>query len=264
MGRFGIRGLAGRCPQGTALGALALGALVVCGCAARGAPWTIKCLELEGPNRLEQVEQIAETLKRTPGVHSRDVWFTDDPDGFARLYYGTYHRRTDPATGRRPIPPKMRQDLELIRRLAAGPGNYLFLRAMIARTPTPDVGNPAWVLTNAPGVYSLQVAVFEPTDDFQEHKRAAADFCEFLRKKGYEAYYYHTPACSTVTVGSFGAGAVIPQSGRLPVYSSEVVALQQEELLQYNLVNGAVVRPKTAEGVGGPIRSQLVEVPGRK
>ena len=117
------------------------------------------------------------------------------------------------------------------------------------------------------GGYSRPSSLFlggEPTDAFQEHKRAAAYFCEFLRKKGYEAYYYHTPPCSMVTVGSFGAGAVIPQSGQLPVYSAEVVALQQEELLRYNLVNGAIVRAKTTEGVGERIPSQLVEIPGRR
>ena len=76
-------------------------------------------------------EEIAEALRRTPGVKARDVWLTDDPDGFSRLYYGKYYRRTNPATGRRPMPPKMREDLELIRRLAAGPGKYLFVRAMV-------------------------------------------------------------------------------------------------------------------------------------
>jgi hypothetical protein len=129
--------------------------------------------------------------------------------------------------------------------------------------PTPDVGNPLWALTNAEGVYSLQVAVFEPTDSVWEYKKAAAEYCAVLRRKGYEAYYHHASACSMVTVGSFGPEVVIPQDRGPPRYSAEVLALQQEELLKYNRVNGGIMRTKTAQGASVPVPSRLVEIPGR-
>ena len=240
----------------------ALGLVNVCACATGGAPWTIRCLELQGPNRTQHIEQIAETLRNTSGIKAGEVFTTDDRDGFARLYYGTYHRRTDPDTGKRSLPTRLRRDLRLIKELGTGPGEYYFMKAMVVRMPTPDVGNPAWDLANLDGVYTLQVGVFEPTDEFFEYKQAAAEFCALLRRKGYEAYYYHTNASSTVTVGSFGAEAVIPNPRGLPSYSAEVLALQQQdELLKYNLLNGQIYRARTDEGAMVRVPSRLVRIP---
>ena len=248
-----------------AVTALALGLVNVCACATGGAPWTIRCLELQGPHRNRHIDQIAETLRSTPGIKPNEVFTTDDRDGFARLYYGTYHRRTDPKTGKRSVPARLRKDLRLIKELGTGPGEYYFMKAMVVRMPTPDVGNPEWDLAKVDGVYTLQVGVFEPTDEFFAYKQAAAEFCALLRRKGYEAYYYHTNATSTVTVGSFGAEAVIPNPGRLPSYSAEVLALQQQdELLRYNLLNGAIYRARTDEGTMVRVPSRLVRIPQKE
>ena len=228
----------------------------------KGAPWTIRCLEIQGPNRQEHIAQVAETLRNTPGIRAKDVFTTDDRDGFARLYYGTYFRRTDPKTGRRSIPRKLEKDLKLIKELGTGPGEYYFLRALTVRMPTPNVGNPDWDLAKVDDAYTLQVGVFEPTDEFWEYKQAAAQFCELLREKGYEAYYYHTDSASVVTVGTFGAGAVIPNPRGLPSYSGEVLALQrQDELLRYNRLNGAIYRAQTDQGTMQRVPSRLVRIP---
>lgn len=231
------------------------------GCASKGAPWTIRCLELQGPNHVQRMEQIAETLKRTPGIRPGDIRYTDDPDGFSRLYYGTYRRRTDPETGKRNIPKRAGDDLVLLKQLGVDSGKRFFVQAMLVPMPTADVGDPRWALKDAEGVYSLQVAVFEPTDDFWECKKAAAEYCAMLRKKGYEAYYHHAPASSMVTVGSFGPEAVIEQPRGLPRYSAKVMALQREELLKYNLVNYGIMRVKTESGERVPVPSRLVKIP---
>jgi hypothetical protein len=208
------------------------------------------------------LEQIAETLRNTRGIRPQDVFITNNRDGFARLYYGTYFRRTDPKTGKRSVPRKLEKDLKLIKELGTSPGEYYFLKAMIVRTPTPDAGNPDWDLAKAEGDYTLQVGVFEPTDEFWQYKQAAAEFCELLRNKGYEAYYYHTSSASMVTVGTFGADAVISRPRGLPSYSAEVLALQrQDELLQYNRLNGAVYRAQTDRGTMQRVRSRLVRIP---
>ena len=253
MSRFASRRIAVTLP--------ALGLVNVCACAT-GAPWTIRCLELQGPQRIRHIDQIAETLRNTPGINPGEVFTTDDRDGFSRLYYGTYHRRTDPETGKRSVPNRLRRDLRLLKELGTGPGEYYFMKAMVVRMPTPDVGNPEWDLANVDGIYTLQVGVFEPTDEFFEFKQAAAQFCALLRRKGYEAYYYHTSASSIVTVGSFGADAVIPNPRGLPSYSAEVLALQQQdELLKYNLLNGAIYRAQSDQGVMVRVLSRLVRVP---
>lgn len=227
----------------------------------KGTPWTIRCLELQGVYRVQQIEELAETLKRTPGIRSRDVFVGDDPDGYSRLYYGRYFCRANPRTGKRPLPRNMREDLDLIRQLGDGSGRRYFLQAMPVRMPTPDVGNPEWALANVPATYSLQVAVFEPTDNFWKYKEAAAQYCALLRENGYEAYHHHGSACSMVTVGSFGPEAVITKADGRTYYSEEVLALQRDKLLKYNLLNGAVYRVRSDTGEKVAVPSRLVKVP---
>ncbi len=247
--------------------------LMICGCAtggagsvaslfsSKGAPWTIQCLELQGPDCVQQVEEVAETLRRTSGIRPKDVFVKNDSHGPARLYYGTYFRRSDRGKGMRPIPAGMRRDMNLIRQLGDGSGQRYFGRAMPVRMPTPDVGNPDWALANVSANYSLQVAAFEPGGDFWQYKLAAAQYCALLRKKGYEAYYDHGRACSVVTIGAFGPEAVITRPNGRAFYSSEVLALQRNELFQYNLVNGAIMRVRIEGGESVPVPSRLVEIP---
>ncbi len=230
----------------------------------KGAPWTILCVQLQEHNRAEHaehIEQIAATLKRTPGIRAQEVFVRDGSDGSVGLYYGTYYRRTDPKTGRRAMPGPMRRDLDLLKQLGTDAGQRFFIQAMPVRMPTPDVGNPDWDLNKVNATYSLQVAVFEPNDDFWEFKQAAAQLCAFLRGKGYQAYYHHGPASSVVTVGAFGPQAVVTGSDGRTYYSPQVLALQREELLKYNLVNGAKIRVKDSEGGGVIVPSRLVEIP---
>jgi len=227
----------------------------------KGAPWTIQCLEIQGPARMQQIEPFAESLRRTTGVRPKDVFVRDEPDGFARLYYGTYYRRTDPKTRKRSTPPQLQMDMELIKQLSGESGQRYFLQALAVRMPMPNVGNPQWALSRATGVYSLQVAVFEPNDNFWEHKQAAAEYCEFLRKKGHEAYYHHAGALSMVTVGSFGKEAVVNMPQGLPMYSAAVLALQKDDLLKYNLLNGGVYYVRDGKGGRTAVPSRLVEIP---
>ena len=107
------------------------------------------------------------------------------------------------------------------------------------------------------------MGAFEPTDDFGQYKKAAAEFCALLRKQGYQAYYHHSIASSVVTVGGFGPEAVITRSDGLTYYSREVLALQREKLLQHNLLNGAILRVKDPQGKSVPVPSRLVEIPKR-
>ncbi len=231
-----------------------------------GAEWTLRCIERTGPSRQTQIAQLAETLKRTPGIRAAEVFVFSD-SGKTGLYYGRYRRATDFKTGRRDIPAQMRRDLNFIKQLGDGNGRRFFMAAMAARVPTPNAGNPAWDLNGATGMFTLQVAAFESADTFSEFKQAAAEFCEFLRNKGYEAYYHHADASSVVTVGTFGKDAFGPApkgKNYLIQYSTEVAKLQQDELLKYNHVNGGIVYVIGEDGSRSPVPSFLVEIPNQK
>lgn len=240
----------------------------------KGSPWTVLCLEMSGPTCMRDIEQFAETLRNTPAIRSKDVVVRDEADGVARLYYGNYRWPSAKGGKPAPMPEQMRNDLTMLRQLGDPAGRRYFLRAVPVRKPTPDVGNPDWALTRAKGVYTLQVAVFEPTDDFIDYKEAAAEYCKFLREKSYEAYYYHTNAASLVTVGAFGPDVVIkppPEVAQhefikkgtmvLPVYSGAILALQRDELLKYNLHNGGIRYTRKPNGDRVAELSQLVEIP---
>jgi len=227
---------------------------------AKGAPWTIRCAEQSGPARRTRIAQLATTLKRTPGIRAADVFVFGD-HGTTGLYYGRYRRATDRKTGKRNMPAQMRADLNLIKQLGDANGKRYFLTALPARVPTPNVGDPAWDLRNVASAYSLQVAVFEPSDDFWEWKQAAVNYCEFLRKKGFEAYYHHDSASSVVTVGQFGADAVVTKMDGRRYYSDQVGALQKNELLRYNFVNGGIMYVIDDDGTRNAVPSFLVEVP---
>ena len=228
----------------------------------KGVPWTILCLELTGEYGQDHIESIARTLRDTKGISPGDVIVSHDENGTSRLYHGRYLRRTDSKTRKRRIPKKLAADLKLIKELGTGPGQYLFIGATMVPYPVPDVGNPDWALAGVDAAYSLQVAVFEPTDDLWDFKSAAADYCAALRAKGFEAYYHHSRASSAVTVGAFGEDAVINQPQGLPLYSREVGALQQQdELLKYNRLNGSAYRARDDAGKMSLVPSRLVHIP---
>ena len=234
-----------------------------CQTTAKGTPWTIMCTELNGPHAEQLVSDMADSLRRTPGIRPDEVHYLRGTDGSVCLYYGTYHRRANPETGKRTMPRQLVRDLELIKSLGSGDRQYFFRQAMIMRQPFPNVGNPAWDLADAVGRYTLQVAVFEPTDDVPNYKQAAAEYCAELRRQGLPAYYHHGSACSMVTVGLFGEHAILRRGGQ-PTYSAEVLALQRNPLCQYNLLNGSPYRPIVGGQALAPVPSQLVLLPGQE
>ena len=236
----------------------------------RGPAWTILALELHGPTSSRDAKRFADTLKSTPGIRADEVFIHEEP-GASRLYYGTYGWPESKKGGRTPMPAQLRNDLAMLKQLGDSAGGRYFLRAMPIRMPTADVGNPDWALTNAKGLYTLQVGVFEPAGDFTEYKEAAAEFCKLLREQGHEAYYHHTDAASMVTVGAFGRDAIIqphhdkkaagPGVVAVPTYHPKIIAMQQQELLKHNLLNGGIQYVRKPDGTRVPIMSRLVEIP---
>ena len=112
------------------------------------------------------------------------------------------------------------------RKLAASK-NYLtpqkiriFARAHMVHIPGKDIGPPEWNLTSAPpqAVYTVQIAVFfnVPEENYFDRKAKAVRYCKRLREHKYEAYYYHGPSKSIVTIGSF------PETSLKTVYQTLV------------------------------------------
>ena len=236
-------------------------------------PWTILCLQLEGPGAESSAGEIAQVLRRTPEIDARKVRVESDRGG-ANIYYGTYDRRVDLRTGERSIPPKMAEELKLLKELADPDGRRYFLRARKVPLPSPDVGNPRWDLRLAEGVYTLQVAVYFNTDTMRRRKEAAAEKTRQLRAKGLEAYYYHGTTRSMVTVGSFGEDGLLDETGQVRYveiggerrqvahhFSKDVRELQKHPDCTYNLTNDDIWHERDDRGRSYPVRSRLVRIP---
>lgn len=225
----------------------------------KGAAWTILAAERQGPYAVRNTERLAQMLRQVEGIKKDEVVVSHDQDGASRIYYGTYYRKRDPETDKLLIPDALRRDMQVIKFLQTEDGVHHFALALKVPKPLPDVGDPAWALQRVEKPYTLQIAVFE-AGEVSNHKQAAADLCEQLRKQGYEAYYHHGIDASVVTVGSFDRDAVRVVEGRA-VYSHEVIELQSKEWFRYNITNG---RRLTVHKYGRqtPVSSQLMVVPG--
>ena len=104
--------------------------------------------------------------------------------------------------------------------------------------------------------YSLQIAVFDAGagGDFRDQ---AELYAKSLREKGEEAYFYHGPHRSMVTVGVFSAND-FEQGG---TYGARIRAVQ--ERFPYHTVNGEQISEQAnGEGDGNkrPHKSFVVHV----
>lgn len=232
----------------------------------KGAPWTLECLKFRGSYSESMATEYAKVLQMTEGVRADDVVVMARNAEEHTIYYGTYFRETDPETGRRSTPQAMVRDRQLIKSLAMmvdGTNKFPFLQTRAVRLPLPDVGPAEWRLDRVDAKYSLQVAAFEPTDEFWDYKEAAVAYCRLLRDRDYEAYFHHGGGASIVSVGAFGADALTFPSKGLPILNPRIRRMREEdELLRYTRLNGQIYSARSSDGSRMvKVESRLVEIP---
>lgn len=120
----------------------------------------------------------------------------------------------------------------------------------------------AWNLARYPRAYSLQIMYYDPAfgPDF---RKAAEEAVRVLREDGIEAYYYHGPHRSLVTVGLFSQEdfeqAPTPAGFLVEVPGPRIRQLQQQ--FPYSGANGRQLIQKFPDGSSEPLPSFLVRVP---
>jgi len=128
----------------------------------------------------------------------------------------------------------------------AGTGQSLLQRAAASETPQATAGrnhDDPLNLRRYPGMYSLQIAVYDK-DYGPNFRDAAEQAARTLRKQGQEAYYYHGPNRSMVTLGLFDYDTAFDSvPGRQDTYSQRVRALQEK--YPHNLLNGRTIIEKS-------------------
>lgn len=162
------------------------------------------------------------------------------------IAYGVYRGADDPQAQR---------DLVRLREMTIE-GSRPYAGAILA-PPTMEAAsgrNPAWDLARVraargrDALYTLQIGVYGHADGRQasaqeltEFRRKAEQAVGELRSQGDEAYYYHAPHRSTVTVGVFGPTDYDPLN--LPGFRSPSLA-RAWETHPYNLLNGQAIRER--------------------
>jgi hypothetical protein len=243
--------------------------------------WAVRCLALQGPNRFQMAKKYADALRQVSGLKPDLVRIFHETDESV-VYYGRYQRSYDARSQTESFRPDHLRDLELIRKLSLtipdpAAGSRIVWPFRLATMSTLPIGGstyPEWELTNAPGYYSLQVAVFYNTGQMRRRKYTAEQYCKLLRDQGEEAYYHHGTVNSSVCIGSFPKEAIQtfqeqdPLTGiirvRAKMVDERLLALQRK--FPFNLHNGhkfyeKLRDPQTGRTYRDPHASFAVEIP---
>ena len=169
-----------------------------------------------------------------------------------------------------PDDPRAAAELSRIRRVEIQ-GVQPFEQALLT-PPQPVPGsNPQYDLLNvhraygSQYAYTLQIGSYGRSDgrspseaEREDARRAAERAVATLRSEGEQAFYFHGPNYSSVTVGLFRAEDVDPQTG---MRSAAFYDLQAK--FPYNLLNGAQRTVKLEGSTAQAQRSVLVRIPTR-
>jgi hypothetical protein len=208
--------------------------------AARGG-WAVLLQTFEGSARLRQAEQLVARLRKES--LPQEIW-VEDVKRTARVYLGRF---TDPGD------PYAVLSLEQARAITL---DDLRPFAGAALAPIGDqvaaASNP-YDLKQFPGLFSLQIGFYDGAFG-SNFRQAAEQAVKTLRADGVEAYFYHGPNVSMITVGLFTeddttAVATPGPEGRMiyhTQYSQRVKDVQKQ--FPYNLGNGVTVVEKNAQG----------------
>ena len=148
-----------------------------------------------------------------------------------------------------------------------------FAGAIIVPVPGKNPGPPELDLASAHGKFSLLVAVFHdvPEKKYIGRKKFAVKYCKRLREHGYQAYYYHGVANSSVTIGTFPASAIkltkVGSKTRTTYVDPRVIKLRKD--FPHLAVNGYASARKVRNRRTGKTtmvkkKTCLIEIPRKK
>jgi len=236
--------------------------------------WSIVITVLRGEGADVAAERARNALELVGGISDAYVERRGDTHVVA---YGRY---------KDPMSDQAQGDLVRIRATVID-GKQPYLGAALTPPPFETAGNiPQFNLSiakdfpaNRNCIYTLQVAQYRRLDDVsptmaerEEFRRAAEGAAVTLRREGEEAYYYHGPRMSVVTIGMFTDKEYRTQNTRSandprstvvltrPVESLEIKQLRERQ--PYNLVNGQAMKTRTKGSSTAQMqRSIMVEIP---
>ncbi len=207
--------------------------------------WAVLIKRFEGSTAGHQANRLVERLRTELGL--RDVWLVQRPRE-ALVLRGRFEQRGALDA---------QQTLRLTRGIELdGKRPFAASELTLLSGESPNEESPLDLRKHS-GMYSLQVAVYDAEigADFRAKAEQAA---RALREEGDEAYFYHGPNRSLVTIGLFGEEDLV-QQGTVSTYGPRVTEVQKK--YPYNLVNGLTLVERWANEPERPQPSFLVRVP---
>ena len=174
--------------------------------------------------------------------------------GWKNLYIVTKENHSTLNWGKYKTIKAAKAKLKTAKNFKSPAGMKPYLAAIILPIETKDPGRAEWKLTSASGDYTVYVAEFydEPDAGRYDRKVRAVNYCQKLRSRGKEAYYYHGPGKSKVTVGAF------PESSFLQVVHGTVATLEIKDERITKIIDGfkyLLVNGKTETGSQFDVKS---------
>ena len=215
--------------------------------------FTIPLETYRGPDRLRKSHARIRALKEKAGL--ADLW-TLDLDGVLRLYHGRFPRENDPLAQ---VALEQVRSVQLDGKRPYKDAKVQPLDPRSGSSTARDFDEFNLRRFSDQGYLTLQIAVYDEAygPDF---RRAAEQAAKALRDDDTQAFHYHGPHRSMVTVGLFTFEQHFVQKGKQRAYGPEIEKLQRE--FPYNLVNGVTAILKNEDGQPiGEQESSVVRVP---
>jgi len=238
-------------PAALAAAATVTLALSLAGCEPSAArPLTIVLIEYDGPEAVASAQRLSKELV---GQGLADVFVIEGAQ-HASVCVGRFDSWKDPKAG---------TTLRQVRQIRDARGQYPFMGVMLMPVPEPLPQNP-WPLEEAKGLYTFHVASWEAPG----RAAAAKTYAAQLRSRGFEAYVYHGPRLSMVTIGAFGPDifddpAKIDRPGVKPKIVSPIVLGLIQKFPRMRLEGQEVPVIQTEKGRAS-IPTQIVRIPGQR
>lgn len=207
--------------------------------------WAILIHSFEGPRAFQQARQHADRLRRQ--AYLPDVWVDRSDGDHAHVYRGLYDNPTDPWA---------QDDLRQTRMVSLDGRQALATARLVSLNGTSHDPPQPLDLRQHMGMYSLQIGYYDEAFG-PKFREAAAEATEALRDQGDQAFYYHGPHRSMVTVGLF-TDEDFTHEGYGRVYGPRIRALQEK--YPYNLANGRTVVEKVNGQTAAEQPSFLVKI----
>lgn len=217
--------------------------------------WTILLAYFPGGDTEAKAKVFANRLESEAGL--TDVWTMSNSQG-TRVYCGVFKTTAEGAA--QAMLAKVRQtELDAVR---------YFENSEMVTIGGSTTGNDLHPLNvgQYSGMYTLQVAAFDENYPGGRHA-GAEDYAMKLREEGTDAYFYHGPNRSMVTVGMFAYDQAFRSIANpnapgtfIDAYTEKVQALQKQH--PYNLVNGyTLLQRGSRDKQAREQESQLVRIP---